>query len=58
MSKMDALRAMREAKFERGNRGASATTGRRTPVPPVAPPRSRVVQAATAAEAPAGDALC
>ncbi len=62
MSKMDNLRAMREARYAaNAARGAERPTTRRA-TPPVAPPEdtgpAREVAAAPAAAAPATEELC
>lgn len=57
MSKMDNLRAMREARFER----ASAQPRKKAPAasrPPVRPPEEPAADAASTPDEPSGDGLC
>jgi hypothetical protein len=62
MSKMDNLRAMREAKYAEAQKRAASAPAR--PKAPVAPPAPAAAKAATTAEpeaaatAPADEALC
>ncbi len=62
MSKLDAQRAMREAKYARDRARAQERTGsapvRAAARPPVAPPVPAAAASASAAAKPATDALC
>jgi hypothetical protein len=64
MSKMDNLRAMREARYEQARaRGAQATTARPAPSPARAeasstPPKRPLAAVDDASEADTGEALC
>jgi hypothetical protein len=61
MSKMDNLRAMREARYAEAQKRAAATPAKPAARPPVAPPAPaapRTAEPAAEAAAPATDDLC
>jgi hypothetical protein len=58
MSKMDNMRAMREAKFDRNAARAKGTSATRPALAPVAPPLRVVTEADAEFEPDAGEELC
>lgn len=58
MSKMDNLRAMREAKFDRNAAREKGTPATRPALAPVAPPLRIVTEAEAALEPEAAEELC